>query len=262
MMTSHKWTTFGLLTLLQACGNPFDIKSSCESGFYTTTSNERMQWPEGSRIEFQMHASLPENIRDVVAASGDRYNDVFKKTSLHIIDSEEIDTPDFKGNVSEVSGDNINGIYWVREKDWAWSESDPEAVAMTVISFSRTGIAESDVFFRAKVFKRETHLTASNATVSNETSQGMPLDFLFGLGFNSKNSIASAAYNLASSNPNPAEHQVFMVSVHEMGHAIGRCHSDDPASIMYPEVGSGSEEDRESPLSEGDLDILSQAYKL
>lgn len=262
MTMSHKWTSLGLLTLLQACGNPFDIKSSCESGFYTTNNDERMQWPDGQRIDFQMHSSLPKNIRDVVGASGDRYNDVFSKTTLNIIDSEELDTPDFKGNVDQVSGDNINGIYWVREKDWAWGESDPDAVAMTVISFSRTGIAESDVFFRSKVFTRETTLSSAAGTISSDTSKGVPLDFLFGLGFNSKTSIASAAYNLASNNPNPAEHQVFMVSLHEMGHAIGRCHSDDPSSIMYPEVGSGSEEDREHPLSEGDLDVLSQAYKL
>ncbi|MEO5667966.1 MAG: matrixin family metalloprotease, partial [Bdellovibrionota bacterium] len=183
-------------------------------------------------------------------------------TNVHIIDSEEVNPPDFDGTVSKVSGDHVNGIYWVREKDWAWGESDPDAVAMTVVSFSHDGISEADVFFRAKVFARKTSATVAKASISNDTSTGMPMDFFLGLGFTSTRSLASAAYNLASSNPNPVEHQVFMVSVHEMGHAMGRCHSSDSTSIMYPSVSAGTEELREHPLSQGDLDTLSQVYKL
>jgi predicted Zn-dependent protease len=74
--------------------------------------------------------------------------------------------------------------------------------------------------------------------------------------------LASPAYNPASANTFYAEHQAYMVSVHELGHAIGRCHSDNPASIMYPEVSAGSEADRASPLSEIDLDIMSKIYSL
>jgi predicted Zn-dependent protease len=65
-----------------------------------------------------------------------------------------------------------------------------------------------------------------------------------------------------STNTNYLENQAFMVSVHELGHAIGRCHSDDSNSIMYPEVSGGTEKTREQPLSEVDLDVLSKVYKL
>ena len=248
--------------LLQACGNPLSLKSSCESGFYTTDAGRRMQWADGSRIDFQMHNSVPSAMREVIVASGDRYNDAFSKTHLNVVVSDEITTPTFNGDVDKVSGDNINAIYWVREKDWAWAESDPDAVAMTVVNFSRTGISESDVFFRAQIFNRDTSSSdVAQSKFRPETASSSALDFLLDLRFSPLASLTQAAYNASTSNPNPRQHQVFMVSVHELGHAIGRCHSEDPASIMYPDVSAGTVEQRQQPLSEIDLDILSQAYK-
>ncbi|MEO5667180.1 MAG: hypothetical protein ABIR96_03900, partial [Bdellovibrionota bacterium] len=66
MKSSSKWTVLGLLTLLQACGSPFDIKASCDTGFYTTNSGKLMHWPDGSRIDFQMHKSVPAEMREVI----------------------------------------------------------------------------------------------------------------------------------------------------------------------------------------------------
>lgn len=252
MKLSHQWSSFALLILVQACGNPFDIQDSCDSGFYTTNTGKRMQWPDGQRIDFEMHSSVPAEMRDPIIASSQRYNEVFSSTTLQVIDSQ-LSTPAFNGNVNKVQGDNVNAIYWVGEDNWAWGESDPQAVAMTVVTFSRTGIKESDVFFRSKVFTRN--------NVSTLSSVSLPFRFLSEFSLGSFKSIASAAYNATAANVNITEHQTYMVSVHELGHAIGRCHSQDPVSIMYPEVSPGSEKDRANPLK-GDIETLSQAYSI
>jgi len=242
------------ITLLQACGNPFNLSESCDTGFYATEAGQQMHWPDGHRIDFEMHKSVPGNFRDVIKSSSLRYNESFEATRLKVIDSE-LKTPTFSGSVGKVSGDNINAIYWVRDSDWAWSESDPSAVAMTVVNFSKDGITEADIFYKASVFARATSTDATTEAVTqNFFSFSTPSAFAA--------TISAPAYNIAATNTYFFEHQAYMVSVHEFGHAIGRCHSDNRASIMYPEVSAGTEEERAHPLSEIDLDILSQIYSL
>jgi hypothetical protein len=261
MTSSRIWTSLGLLVLVQACGSPFNIQENCDTGFYTTDAGKRMQWPDGHRIDFEMHKSVPKPRRDVIVASGERYNRVFSSTRLKIIGSE-LSTPDFNGDLGKVSGDNVNAIYWVSEKDWIWGKSDPQAVAMTVVSFSHSGIREADIFFRAKIFSNTPRVPESPLTLSQNKTASDPLALLLKLTPSSIFRIASAAYDMAATNINISEHQTYMVSVHELGHALGRCHSDNTESIMYPEVSAGTEERRAQPLSEIDLDILSQAYTL
>lgn len=235
----------GLVTIalmMQACGNPFNISEKCENGFYTSDSGKRMHWPNGHRIDFELHKSVPKHFRNAIRASSQRYNETLSASSLYVIDSE-LNTPAFTGNVSSVSGDNVNGVYWVRDADWVWGESDPGAVAMTVVQFTRDGIGEADLFFRSQSFliKRK-----------HESSNPSALSFA--------NILENFGYNPSSTNTDRSEHQAYMVGVHEFGHAIGRCHSSNPESIMYPEVGLGSEETREQPLSKEDIEILSDVY--
>ncbi len=259
--TRLAWALGGLL--LQACGMPFDIKESCETGFYTTTTGKIMHWPDGHRIDFEMHKSVPAEMRDAVVAAGARYNDALRTTHLNVIRSP-LSTPTFRGNVSQVSGDNINAIYWVREKDWVWAESDPHAVAMTVVSFSLDGIVEADVFYRAKIFAESStpSTDSSTTTTGSALTSAALLDKVLSLGGLAPVRVFKAAYSTASTNVNMAQHQAYMVGVHEFGHALGLCHSESATSIMYPEVNATNEKRREKPLSDLDLDVLAKAYEL
>lgn len=273
-----------LLGLVQACGMPFDIKSSCDAGFYETNNGNQMHWPDGSVVDFEMHESVPAEFTDAIEAAAKTYDETFKSTRVKI--STGTNPPSFTGSVSAVQEDGHNSIYWVREEDWAWAESKPHAIAITVTSFSPNRIIGSDIFYRSKAFTKPKKTESSNSSSSTESEatveiqaqlenklgnflQAQSLSFakIFKLAdhnqvISASRSSWAAAYNPSSNNSNRLEHEVYMVSVHEIGHAMGRCHSDDPASIMYEYVGAGTEEIRQSPLSESDLDAFSQNYLL
>ena len=269
---------FAGLALLQACGNPFNIKDSCETGFYETNSGNKMQWPDGSKVTFDAHSSIPEDYLDVIDAASNQYSDLFSNTSVEFYRNTNV--KEFRGIPGEVTGDDVNAIYWVNEDEWPWKESDPQAIAMTVTAFSRSGIIEADIFYRAKSFAEKSTSSSASASTKVKISSAEPADFpgttllsgikeIVSLGNNifpdlhiGKNQILQAAYDLSSTNTNRIEHSVYMVSVHEMGHALGRCHSDEPASIMYPQVSAGTQSIRENPFSDGDLKTFDSSYEV
>lgn len=255
-----------ILGLLQACGNPFNIKDSCDNGFYETNTGTRMSWPDGSHVDFDMHQSVPAEFRDAIKGASEQYNSLFSATEISMYEGQKI--KDFRGLPVEVTGDHVNGIYWVREDIWPWAESDPNAIAMTVTTFSRDNITESDIFYREKAYtKPNDNVEATTSSIKLPSIGGInglmkASQVLFPkLGINS-NQMIQAAYSPLETNNNRIEHRVYMVSVHELGHSMGRCHSEEPASIMWPQVGPGNEEMRQAPFSDGDISTFESAYSL
>ncbi len=237
-----------------------------------------MHWPDGAQVNFDIHASVPSEYRDTIKAAGDRYNDILEVTGIKIFEDKTV--KDFRGIPLEVTGDGSNSIYWVRDEEWPWKESDPNAIAMTVTTFDKNNISEADIFYKSKSYQKDSPdtKTKATATVSVGNNSSASLDFsamnpiqdflrstkdtLFPNLKIASNQILQAVYDTSSINHNLVEHRVYMVSVHEMGHAMGRCHSDEPASIMWPQVGTGDEETRNMPFSDEDLDLFESAYKI
>jgi hypothetical protein len=161
----------------------------------------------------------------------DTYNSLLSKTKLSI-QTGSTNLKPFNGSVSAVSGDHVNGVYWV-EGDWPWAKSSPDSDAMTVVVFSSNRIAEADVFFRASSFPEKSGSALSATGLDGALTE-----------------IASA----------PIEDQwIYVIGLHEFGHALGRVHSHDHDSLMYPSIGLNF---ALSPFSEYDVEKFEQVYKV
>jgi hypothetical protein len=233
----------GLLVLVGACAQPLQISESCSNGFYTTTQGEIMQWPDGHRVDFEMHEGVPVEMRPAISTATGMYNDLFSRTTLNLDESPSRKTPTFRGEVEGVSGDGINAIYWVADKNWAWAKSDPNAVAMTVVSFSVDGIQEADIFFKASSYM------PASSTVSALRDGVSAL-------------LRSPATAFAPLSANFQEQKAYLIGVHEFGHAMGRCHSESADSIMYSTVNPSSAEQLSDPFSKGDVKTFKKAYSV
>lgn len=198
-----------------------------------------MSWNDGQNIRLAFNQSVPKKMRPSFAAAADIYNQTLTNTSLNLTTSSD-SAPDMKNNDPQsVSGDGINGIYWI-DGTWPWAESDPNSDAMTVVNFSESGITEADVFFRAQSFSGEVWMPASKSddSVAPESVKLTPAD------------LSKSSRNLQ---------WVYMIAVHEFGHVLGRVHSHREDSIMWPSIGLDG---LDHPFTQYDLDIFAKKYKL
>jgi hypothetical protein len=266
---------FALSTLvaLGACG--YEIRNDCvECGFYTDASGKKiMHWPEGSQIEFEFNAGFPTDKREAIVAVTTVYTSAFENISLSV-DPSRSSAPDYSGsNPDEISesimNDGVNGIYWVTG-EWPWARSNPGSDAMTYVSFKLGQIVEADIFFWAPSFSDS---TASRQNPSNKhlsffeipkkLEKNSPKNFsvasLFSKLFKTQNLAGTITTPLEVTNSTTSNKWLFVLGVHEFGHALGRIHSDQKRSVMYPSVGLSFVR---NPLTEDDLKVFSKAYTL
>jgi len=65
-----------------------------------------------------------------------------------------------------------------------------------------------------------------------------------------------------SEKPTPPGHNLYVVTVHEIGHCLGLTHSKDSKSVMYPTYNHElSKIPKQDTLSDEDIQRIQQAYK-
>ena len=238
MKSLNKILFLACLTSIQSCvvvrttdhhlshSHSIQLKVKCDAGFHETHSGELVHWPSSKNMNLVTHPEFPDSFMGVIESSLNKYNATFSTLELSI--EKDSSLKSFEGKILV---DGKNALYWVEEEYWIWNESNPDAVAMTVSQVSGTEIVESDIFIRASVFGND-----EKATIAD--------------------------YDIKDSNENYSEHSLYMVAVHEAGHALGRCHSEEFESIMWPNTPMSDEELRMSPFSKSDLEIFSGVFKL
>lgn len=243
------------LLVLTACGQPEGtVRKDCDCGFYTDASGKKMlHWADGDKIVFHFNKNVPNELRPAFSAGAQSYNLILATTRIEL-DVHQEDAPAIvDGKPSSVSGDGVNGVYWVPEP-WPWKDKDPNADAMTVVLFENGRIKEADVFFRAQSYDGPVY--APNGAVKAVPAGSKVKETEF------KNVAAGLRADSASHVTDGATANVkwgYMLAIHEFGHALGRIHSKHTESIMYPSVGI---DDIAHPFSEYDLEILGKGYTL
>jgi hypothetical protein len=148
---------------LSGCGEEFKVSDDCECGFYTNAVNKDiLHWPDNGAIRFEFAKDFPQVFRPSVVSATRTYNSVLAKTSIEL-DANNSRAPAFTGDPKRVSGDGINGIYWVTGT-WPWPDS-PDTDGMTITIFSPDGILEADVFLRADSLTRP-HPAGAHAAIA------------------------------------------------------------------------------------------------
>lgn len=244
------------LLVLAACGAQPErnVRKDCDCGFYTDASGKKMLlWPDGDKVVFHFNKDVPQDLRPALSAGAQSYNLILATTRIEL-DVHQEDAPAIVGGKpSSVSGDGVNGVYWVPEP-WPWKDKDPSAAAMTVVLFENGHIKEADVFFRASSYDGPVY--APNGAVKSTPMGSKVKETEF------RNAAAGLRTEGASHITDGATANVkwsYMLAIHEFGHALGRIHSKNEESIMYPKVGI---DDIAHPFSEYDLEILGKGYTL
>jgi hypothetical protein len=271
--TALSLKTLSILTvaILSACGE--QVRSDCnDCGFYTDASGSRlMHWPDGTQIQFEFHRDFPEDKKQAMAAVGTVYNSAFAQTRLDIKTTSSF-APSFSGRnpdsvANSVLGDGINGIYWV-EGEWPWAQENPNSDAMTLVAFEAGRIIEADLFFKAdsfseNAFAKKVQFFDMSKLAENKTEKKSFFSSLLSrFSMFEKNTSSLAGEIIVPqeiSVSSTSTKWLFVLGVHEIGHALGRVHSDSKSSVMYPSVGLSFSR---NPLTESDLNMFSKAYTL
>jgi len=225
------------LLSLSACGD-FQINSDCECGFYTSSSGIKIHWNDGSRVKFVTHSDMPEAHRLALTHIEKSFNETLNRTQISI-DVTSNSAPSMTNNTPDsVSGDGINGIYYVRG-NWPFYDTDntgkkitSNADAMTVIRADPRGLIEADIFFREESFR----LTSAEERMDKLSPQETALWIQ-----------KSAPENVA---------WMYKVGAHEMGHAMGLVHTSKK-SIMTPQV---SLNPLDKLFTDRDITTIAQVY--
>lgn len=238
------------LIILSGCGGKTSVRKDCPCGFYTTSSGKMLHWNDGEKITFSFQKDFPKDLRPSVSAAAHNYNRLFRNTRLTLDPELEL-APVMKNlDPQSVSGDGVNGVYWVPEP-WPWKDKDPNSDAMTVVLFEKNRIVEADVFFRSRSF--DGPVTFPNESLySSIIGDGNSLLTEAGAGLSTEPSEITKG---SSANVRWA----YVIGVHEFGHALGRVHAHQEDSIMHATVGLDS---LQHPFSSFDLDSFSKAYEL
>jgi len=230
-----------MTSLIGACGAMKEVDDSSETGFYQIDGRD-MQWPTESTVEFQFSKAFPYEQRPAIAAAANSYNDLLANMRLHL-DADQENAPEFTeaqtvDAASNLSGDNVNGVYWL-EEPWPWSETSPDSDAMTLVKFDGEKIVEADVYFRARSFE-------SRGTLALAQSEDRPDPTLETPVFKPQAAPVGAQWS-------------YVIGIHEFGHALGRVHAHREDSIMYKTVGLDS---LKAPFTSYDREIFSSIYSL
>lgn len=224
-----------LSSLLGACGQQLPVDKTCDCGFYTTDGGTKLlHWGDGTEVRFEFAANFPPPLRPAVVNAASTYNTLFEKTRISLAADRE-GAARYQDSPESVSGDGVNGIYMLSEP-WPWAEESPNSDAMTVLKFSENGIIESDIFFRERSF--DGSIIQPTSLKQEDQTPFKTLE------------VRDASLNYQ---------WVYIIGVHELGHAMGRVHSKDQESIMFPTVGLSA---IRNPFSDSDRNLMGRVYSL
>lgn len=228
------------ITFLGACGALSEVDASCECGFYQI-NGKMMHWPTDGEVKFSFNEFVPYSQRPAIVAAAEAYNELFSQVTLGL-DAELEDAPDFPEEhtvaaAEKISGDGVNGVYWL-EEPWPWNEESPKSDAMTLVKFDGNRIVEADIYFRARSFENHRTLATTQSEGRDEPEESGK--------FEPANARVDAQW-------------IYVIGIHEFGHALGRVHSEHEESIMFHTVGLDS---LKNPFAAYDLDVFSKVYSL
>jgi hypothetical protein len=224
MFRQRVFISFLISLQLAGCGlKKRTVSDQGDGAFYTDSSGQRLHWPEGSKIIFSLSSNFPEEWRSAFEGATGAYNDLFLKLRLEVAPTPNTAPEPKNGDPNSVSGDGVNGVY-VLGGVWPWKDKDPHSDAMTVVTFSDSGIREADIFFRESSFSTGGTYVAGSPQTSSSSVQW-----------------------------------IYMIAIHELGHALGRVHTDQPDSIMNPTV---SISNIAEPFTTWDRQMFSEIYQI
>jgi hypothetical protein len=216
-----------LVLILASCADKGTFEVHACGEYLCTANGSIIKWNQNN-VEFAFEAHVPQRVREAMESSSSDFNNVLKDNRL-IIDQHNNRAPAYSGDPSMHNRDGINGIYYIKGK-WPWEDSIKGSLAVTLTRFSANGIVEADVFIKEDINRAETYST--------------------------KDSTNQQYFNW-----------VKYISAHELGHALGRSHSKDRSSLMYPSISFMPKITNHDPqtqdfFSNYDLELFSLAYSI
>ncbi len=231
-----------VLLALSGCGGQLVDDGS---GFLKTQSGELVSWPSGSKVQFVSDESVPTELREHIYLGQEDLNSELGRVSVHV-EVEKSSAPKFRNDVEKVSGDRVNGIYFLPEPwPWANTKGKENSDAMTVLINRGSTIVEADIFYRASTYSKS-YDGSDNALIINTNSSDSAVNtFILNTSF-------------AESALGSDEKWTKVAFIHECMHALGFTHlKNERDSIMHPSISNLM---YENPFSTNDLLRIKKLY--